>query len=700
MTGYCKLRTIPINKLSGVGPKLIAKLAKLGLDNLQDVLLHLPISYEDRTKLYPIINAPNGMLVTIQGKILDNKIYITLSNKHILSCRLQDNSGVITLLFFNFNISIKKSLSPGKLVIAYGEINRSKIGVNMINPKYYIQDDKCRIILNQSLTPIYLTTAGLGQDKLRYITEKALNVLATTQVAELLPPKLSSELISLSDALHKLHRPPTNISITELESFRHTAQKRLILEELIAYDLSILAARKVVQESIALPLSNHTYLINRFISSLPFSLTAAQKRVIADIYQDLESNIPMMRLVQGDVGSGKTLVAALAALRAISNNSQVAMMTPTELLAEQHLHNFSNWFTPLGIHVSWLTGKQQLKIRNSQLEAIASGNVAMIIGTHAIFQKQVKFAKLALVIIDEQQRFGVNQRLNLWKKGIKNGIKPHQLIMTATPIPRTLAMTANVNINTSVLNELPPGRTPVTTIVVANNRRVEIIKRLKQACLQDKRQVYWVCTIINKSEFNDLHSVKDTLDELRIALPELNIGLVHGRMEANEKKYYLNLFQSGKIQLLVSTTVIEVGIDVPNASMIIIDNPERLGLAQLHQLRGRVGRGAVNSHCVMIYKPPLSEKSKLKLKALRDSSDGFTIAKHDLKIRGYGQFFGTRQTGKNQFRFAELPRDKEIISEVQPIVHDIHTNFPNIAQALIQRWMPQNNNFTYHYTYA
>ncbi|PLK58189.1 ATP-dependent DNA helicase RecG [Candidatus Palibaumannia cicadellinicola] len=439
-------------------------------------------------------------------------------------------------------------------------------------------------------------------------------------------------------------------------------------------------------------------LIRRFISSLPFSLTVAQQRVVEEINQDLARNIPMRRLVQGDVGSGKTLVAALAALRAISYGHQVALMTPTELLAEQHAENFLDWFPPLGIQVSWLTGKTKRKIRQSQPQGIASGRIAMIVGTHAIFQKQVQFAKLSLVIIDEQHRFGVDQRLTLWEKGIKNGIQPHQLIMTATPIPRTLAMTAYVDLQISRIDELPPGRTPVTTIAIADTRRTEIIQRIKQACLQEKRQVYWVCTIIDKSELLKVQSVKTTWEELRRALPELQIGLVHGRMKTQEKQRLMQAFKAGEVQLLVATTVIELGMDIPNASLMIIENSERLGLAQLHQLRGRVGRGTVASHCVLLYKSPLSKTAQLRINILRYSNDGSAIAQRDLDIRGPGEFLGTRQTGNAKFRIADLSRDQAMISEVQLLVHYIYQNYPEITQALIQRWMPKR--VSYRYTHA
>ncbi|ABF13995.1 ATP-dependent DNA helicase RecG [Candidatus Palibaumannia cicadellinicola] len=699
MTGYCRLRNIPLTALYGVGTNLINKLTKLGLENLQDVLLHLPTRYEDRTKIFLIRNAPIGKFITIQGIVLDSQISINIHRKSILNCRLQDDSGVLTILFFNGNLAMKKGLCPGKLVTAYGKIYLEKKGARMIHPEYCIHSNRQGNKLLSSLTPIYPTTKGVDQTTLRAITDQALKFLDQTTVSELLPPQLSSGLMSLSEALHNLHRPPTNISISDLKLGLYPAQRRLILEELIAYYLSLLSARTVEKKLLALPLNNKTDLIQCFISSLPFSLTIAQQRAVMEIDQDLARNIPMMRLLQGDVGSGKTLVAALAALRAISNSSQVVLMTPTELLAEQHTKNFCNWFTPLGITVSWLTGKQKGKIREAQLESIASGHVAMVVGTQALFQKKVQFSRLSLVIIDEQHRFGVHQRLTLWEKGSQHGFQPHQLILTATPIPRTLAMTTScINFDTSVIDELPSGRVPVTTIAITNNRRHEIIQRLEKLCLQDKRQVYWVCTRIEKSTQRELQSVKATWEEIRSYLPELQIGLIHGRMKAQEKQQLMQAFQAGKIRLLVATTVIEVGVDIPNASLIIIENAERLGLAQLHQLRGRVGRAIVASHCVLIYNSPLNKAAQQRIKIIRDSNNGFVIAQHDLDIRGPGKLFGTRQTGQTEFRILDLSRDQALILEVQEFINDIHQHFPEIAQALIKRWIP--NHISYRYTQA
>ncbi|AHF79021.1 ATP-dependent DNA helicase [Sodalis praecaptivus] len=693
MTEGRLLNAIPLNTLSGIGPSLVSKFARLGLESLQDLLLHLPARYEDRTKLYPIGEALPGMTVTVQGEVLNSDI--SFGRKRMLTCRLRDDSGVLTLRFFHFNAAMKNSLSPGQWVTAYGEIRRGQLGGEIIHPEYHVISERSQVTLAAALTPVYPTTEGVRQATLRSAIDQALKLLDITPVPELLPPELSGALMSLADALRMLHRPPPEISLDDLALGRHPAQRRLILEELLAHNLSMLAVRAGVQKDRALPLRADNLLSRRFLAALPFSPTGAQRRVVAEITQDLARDVPMMRLVQGDVGSGKTLVAALAALCAISDGRQVALMAPTELLAEQHAQNFRDWFAPLGIEVGWLAGKQKGKARQAQQEAISDGRVSMVVGTHAIFQEQVRFAGLALVIIDEQHRFGVHQRLALWEKGVAQGFHPHQLIMTATPIPRTLAMTAYADLDTSVIDELPPGRTPVTTVAIPDTRRAEIIQRVRQACLQEQRQAYWVCTLIEESDVLEAQAAEATWQELQSALPELRVGLVHGRMKALEKQQLMQAFKAGEVQLLVATTVIEVGVDVPNASLMIIENPERLGLAQLHQLRGRVGRGAVASHCVLLYKSPLSKTAQSRLQVLRDSNDGFVIAQRDLEIRGPGELLGTRQTGNAEFRVADLLRDQAMIPEVQRLARHIHQHHPDSARALIERWMPERVRYTF-----
>lgn len=686
------LDAIPLTSLSGVGASQADKLAKLGLETIQDLLLHLPLRYEDRTRLYTINDLQPGIFATIEGEVLRSDI--SFGRRRMLTCQISDGTGMVTLRFFNFNAAMKNSLAAGRRVTAYGEIKRGTIGAEIIHPEYRIQGENSEVVLQESLTPVYPTTEGIRQATLRKLTDQALELLDTVPIAELLPEELSRSLIPLPQALHLLHRPPPDIQLADLEKGHHPAQRRLIMEELVAHNLSMLAVRAGTQSYKALPLHHDDRLKKQFLASLPFSPTGAQQRVGAEIEQDLAKSYPMMRLVQGDVGSGKTLVAALAALCAIAQGQQVGLMAPTELLAEQHANNFRQWFEPLGIQVGWLAGKQKGKARQAQQDAIASGQVSMVVGTHAIFQEQVLFSSLSLVIIDEQHRFGVHQRLALWEKGLQQGFHPHQLIMTATPIPRTLAMTAYADLDTSVIDELPPGRTPVTTVAIPDTRRSDIISRVKSACEQENRQAYWVCTLIEESEMLEAQAAEATWEGLKEALPALNIGLVHGRMKAQEKQAVMQAFKQGEVQLLVATTVIEVGVDVPNASLMIIENPERLGLAQLHQLRGRVGRGAVASHCVLLYKTPLSKTAQKRLQVLRDSNDGFVIAQQDLEIRGPGELLGTRQTGSAEFKVADLLRDQAMIPDVQRIARYLQQQFPDHAKALIERWLPERVRYT------
>jgi len=691
MTGRL-LDAIPLNTLSGVGASQAGKLAKLGLATVQDLLLHLPLRYEDRTQLYAINDLLPDIYATVEGEVLHSDI--SFGRRRMLTCQISDGTGILTLRFFNFNAGMKNSLAPGRRVTAYGEIKRGQRGAEIIHPEYRVQGDNSVVELQETLTPVYSTTEGVRQATLRNLTDQALKLLDTCAIAELLPPELSQGMISLPDALKMLHRPPPDIALADLESGKHPAQRRLIMEELLAHNLSMLAVRAGAQRYRALSMPARHDLSNKLLAALPFKPTGAQARVVKEIEQDLALDYPMMRLVQGDVGSGKTLVAALTALNVIAWGKQVALMAPTELLAEQHANNFRQWFAPLGIEVGWLAGKQKGKALLAQQDAIASGQVSMIVGTHAIFQEQVQFNGLALVIIDEQHRFGVHQRLALWEKGEEQGFHPHQLIMTATPIPRTLAMTAYADLETSTIDELPPGRTPVTTVAIPDTRRADIITRVQNACRDEGRQAYWVCTLIEESEQLEAQAAEATWEELKLALPELQVGLVHGRMKPAEKQAVMQAFKQGEIHLLVATTVIEVGVDVPNASLMIIENPERLGLAQLHQLRGRVGRGSVASHCVLLYKAPLSKTAQKRLQVLRDSNDGFVIAQCDLEIRGPGELLGTRQTGNAEFKVADLVRDGAMIPEVQRVARHIHQRYPAQAQALIERWMPETQRYT------
>ncbi|WP_181246231.1 ATP-dependent DNA helicase RecG [Siccibacter turicensis] len=686
------LDAVPLSSLTGVGASQSSKLAKIGLHTVQDLLLHLPLRYEDRTQLYAIGDLLPGIYATVEGEVLNSSV--SFAGRRMMTCQISDGSGILTMRFFNFNAAMKNGLATGRRVLAYGEARRGKYGAEMIHPEYRIQGDSSTPEMQDTLTPVYPTTEGVRQATLRKLTDQALDLLDTCAVTELLPPELAQGMMSLPEALRTLHRPPPTLTLADLESGKHPAQHRLILEELLAHNLSMLALRAGAQRLHALPLSADDNLKQQLLASLPFTPTGAQQRVVAEVERDMARDMPMMRLVQGDVGSGKTLVAALAALRAIAHGKQVALMAPTELLAEQHAANFRSWFAPLGVEVGWLAGKQKGKARLAQQEAIASGQVQMVVGTHAIFQEQVQFSGLALVIIDEQHRFGVHQRLALREKGQQQGFHPHQLIMTATPIPRTLAMTAYADLDTSVIDELPPGRTPVTTVAIPDTRRNDIIERVRHACIEEHRQAYWVCTLIEESELLEAQAAEATWAELNVALPELRVGLVHGRMKPTEKQAVMQAFKQGEIHLLIATTVIEVGVDVPNASLMIIENPERLGLAQLHQLRGRVGRGAVASHCVLLFKSPLSKTAQMRLQVLRDSNDGFVIAQKDLEIRGPGELLGTRQTGNAEFKVADLLRDQALIPEVQRIARHIHERYPDQAAALIERWMPETERYS------
>lgn len=683
---------VPLTALSGVGTAISEKLSRIGINNVQDLLFHLPIRYEDRTRITPIADIRPESYCTIEGYVQLTEVQF--GRRPILSVTLSDSTSKIMLKFFNFNAGMKNSFATGARVKAFGEVKRGRFMAEIHHPEYQIIRNNQPLALAETLTPIYSTTEGLKQASLRKLTEQALALLEKVNVAELLPDEYNPHHYSLKEALQLLHRPPPSISAQVLEKGEHPAQKRLIFEELLAHNLAMQQLRLGVKQQYAEALTYQTDIKQRFLQSLPFQPTNAQDRVTADIEQDLAHSNPMMRLVQGDVGSGKTLVAALAALLVIDNGKQVALMAPTEILAEQHANNFANWLNPFGIEVGWLAGKVKGKARTAQLEAIKNGDVQMIIGTHALFQENVAFHHLALVIIDEQHRFGVHQRLTLREKGAKGNVYPHQLIMTATPIPRTLAMTVYADLDTSIIDELPPGRTPITTVVISEDRRAEIVQRVYQACKQEHRQAYWVCTLIDESEVLEAQAAAAITEDLQRALPDLRIGLVHGRMKPQEKQAIMAEFKAANLDLLVATTVIEVGVDVPNASLMIIENSERLGLAQLHQLRGRVGRGSTASHCVLMYKPPLGKISSKRLQVMRDSQDGFYIAEKDLEIRGTGEILGTKQTGMAEFKVADLMRDRKIIPLVQHYAKQIISENQPLAQALIKRWLDNKAEYT------
>ncbi|MBS4713812.1 ATP-dependent DNA helicase RecG [Aeromonas caviae] len=686
-----KLDKISLDSLKGVGSKMLEKLERLGLATVQDLLFHLPLRYEDRTQVWPIGDLPPGLHGAVEGEIQDTQL--VMGRRRMLVCRISDGTGSLTLRFFNFTAAQKNSLAQGRLIRCFGETRPGKYGLEMAHPEYKLLGEEQAGQTEEALTPVYPTTEGLRQLTLRSLTDQALAQLDLYGVEELLPAGLYPQQIDLAAALKLLHRPPPSVALALLESGQHPAQQRLVLEELLAHNLSVLKVRAQAQTQLARALKPAPELVRQLLSALPFTPTGAQSRVVAEIARDLQQSHPMMRLVQGDVGSGKTLVAALAALQAIGNGCQVGLMAPTELLAEQHAINFARWLEPLGIKVGWLAGKQKGKAREEALAAIADGSVKMVVGTHAIFQEQVVFQRLALVIIDEQHRFGVHQRLALREKGEREGVHPHQLIMTATPIPRTLAMTAYADLDTSIIDELPPGRTPITTVALPDSRRQDVIERVRLAC-EEGKQAYWVCTLIEESEVLECQAAEDTAAELQTLLPGLHIGLVHGRMRPVEKQRVMEEFKAGILQLLVATTVIEVGVDVPNASLMIIENPERLGLAQLHQLRGRVGRGSVASHCVLLYHAPLSKTAQSRLGVLRETNDGFLIAQRDLELRGPGELLGTRQTGLADLKIADLVRDQPLIPQVQKMARFLMDKHPAHVEPLIRRWLGLRDHYS------
>ena len=685
------LDDIPVTQLKGVGNALAEKLAKLGITSLQDLLFHLPHRYEDRTRVIPMGSLRIGDVAVVEGEVM--KADLIMGRRRSLQVTLRDNSGFLVMRFFHFNAAQKNQLSEGARVRCFGEVRPGRAGYEFYHPEYQTNPPPMPAEGDATLTPVYPLTEGIQQPRVRSLCQQALGYLDRFPIRDWLPGNLLAEyqLPGITEAVQLVHSPPASAPVNLLMEGRHPAQQRLVMEELLAHQLSLLQVREQIQAREALPLLPTGDLPERFLDSLPFALTGAQRHVLADIRQDLSQPLPMLRLVQGDVGSGKTVVAALAALQAIGAGAQVALMAPTEILAEQHFQNFRAWLEPLGIRLAWLSGKVKGKTRAETLEAVQSGDAAVVIGTHALFQDDVRFHRLALVIVDEQHRFGVHQRLALREKGVGGSLAPHQLIMTATPIPRTLAMSAYADLDTSVIDELPPGRKPIETIVIPDSRREDVIERVRGAC-REGRQAYWVCTLIEESEALQCQAAEVTAQELAERLPDLKVGLVHGRLKAQEKAAVMEQFKVGELDLLVATTVIEVGVDVPNASLIIIENPERLGLAQLHQLRGRVGRGEQASFCVLMYHPPLSANGKARLQALRDSQDGFFIAEKDLEIRGPGEVLGTRQTGMMQFRLADFERDKGWIEPVRKMAPGLMVH-PETVRALVRRWLGERTRY-------
>ena len=718
-----------MNAPTKISPATLAKLAKLGIHHRADLLLHLPLRYEDETHLAPIDTLQPGVTAQVQGVV--THCDIAFRPRRTLICRLRDNGGELYLRFLNFYPSQQKQLAVGKQIRAVGETRMGHYGLEMVHPKCRAVDDDTP--LQQSLTPVYPTTAGLSQTVLRKLIS---NALETLPLSDTLPDTLlhRMRLAGFAESIQLLHNPLPDISAGTLEQRTHSAWRRIKFDELLAQQLSMRVHHRERSKRTAPALAPHHQLTARLIKSLPFALTKAQQRTFAEISHDLARPHPMQRLLLGDVGSGKTIVAALAALQTIENGYQVALMAPTEILAEQHYLKLRDWLVPLGIEPVWLSGSLKKKEKQLAAERIASGEILLAIGTHALFQEQVSFHKLGLAIVDEQHKFGVQQRLALQKKGkgmisesprahqdarsraasaeayredrressehatkqidgtVDSGIIPHQLMMSATPIPRTLAMSYYADLDVSVIDELPPGRTPVITKLVSDERRDEVIARVRSACMEGQ-QAYWVCPLIDESEALQLQTALETFQLLTQTFPELRVGLVHGKLDNTEKARVMAAFKAGELQLLVATTVIEVGVDVPNASLMVIDHAERMGLAQLHQLRGRVGRGAGQSLCILLYQQPLSELARARLKIIYESNDGFAIAQQDLHLRGPGELLGARQSGVAMLRFADISADEDLLNQARQIADELLRDFPDSARAHLQRWMANKQDY-------
>ncbi|MBN2647375.1 MAG: ATP-dependent DNA helicase RecG [Thiotrichales bacterium] len=693
-----------LDTLKGVGPKQLDKLNKLGLFHIQDLLLHLPLRYQDKTRLLAIEALIPGMEAQTEGTIISQAM--TRGGRNSLLITLQSNQGaLLSLRFFHYHPRQAQSFNRGKRLRVYGEVRMGLHNLEMVHPTYQFIQEQNPPALDTTLTPVYPTTEGLGQATLTKLIHQALHHLKAQPLAELLPESLlrAYSLPTLSQAILTLHQPQASDDLVAIKQFRHPAQQRLILEELISQQIGLQKLRQQEQQRLA-PAFAPSHKVNALFASLPFTLTCAQNRVLDEIQQDLAQAQPMQRLVQGDVGSGKTVVAAIAAIQAADAGYQVAIMAPTEILAEQHLQAFREWLEPLDIKVTWLNGRMKTAEKRDILAQIRCGEAKVIVGTHALFQDAVNFHQLGLVIIDEQHRFGVHQRLTLQQKGQKMVLEgdnepnldpankaclamhPHQLIMTATPIPRTLAMTAYGDLDLSIIDELPPGRKPIETAVINNQKREEVMAHLYARC-QEGVQAYWVCPLIEESEVLHAQAAEVTANLFCETWPDLRVGLVHGRLKGEQKAAVMQAFKHHELDLLVATTVIEVGVNVPNASLMIIENAERLGLAQLHQLRGRVGRGEKQSHCVLLYQAPLSATGKARLQIMRESNDGFRIAEEDLKIRGPGEILGTRQTGGLQFRIADLQRDAHWIALARQVSAELLAQDSNLVNALQARWI-------------
>lgn len=683
-----------INVLSGVGPQLAAHLAKLSIHTIIDLLLHLPYKYLDKTRITNIVDLQLNTHAVIQGKVISFNIGFTRARKRSLTVYLQDNSGMIELRFFQFNKYQLEQFQTNPTLKCFGEIKYGKDALCIFHPEYKIvnQTDNEITEVAENLTPVYPSTEGLSQNRWLRLIEQGLNYLGSNAANsfEYLPAYIREKygLLSFTQAIKFIHHPTPDVSSTILENKLHAAQQRLIFDELLANQLAMSLIKLEHNKYHTAALAN-TSLVQELHALLPFKLTNAQKRVAAEIAADLSKPVPMSRLLQGDVGSGKTIVAAIAILQVVGSGYQAALMAPTEILAEQHYHNLSKYFTQLGVTTQLLTAKQPNKLKQEIKYDLANNKINVIIGTHALIQNSVEFAKLGLIIIDEQHRFGVEQRMSLWQKGATDTFAPHQLTMTATPIPRTLAMTIYADMDYSVIDELPPGRKPIITVAISEQKRSEIISRIFSVCAQGN-QVYWVCTLIEESEVLSCQAAEESYKQLSAQLIGLRVGLVHGRMNGKEKSAIMADFKSNKIQVLVATTVIEVGVDVPNANLMIIENPERLGLSQLHQLRGRVGRGGSISYCVMLYTNPLSAMAQARLNIMRDSQDGFRLAEFDLQMRGSGELLGKRQTGGWHLKIADLVKDRDKLPNVRAAADYLNKNHPETILPLIKLWLRDN----------
>lgn len=669
----------PVTTLRGVGAKMASRLAEIGIRSLEDLLFHFPLRYQDRTQVTPIAGLRDQVDAVIEGTV--RGAAVTMGRRRTLLVKVEDNTGLLTVRFFHFRQAQVTQFKTGARVQLFGTPRRLGSGTEVIHPEYRLGETAD--LVEPALTPVYPTVSGIGQSTWRKLCGQALAAL-NRQPPEDLLQGITEDRITLGEAIAFLHNPPPGTELDPIHGGVHPAQIRLAREELIAHQLTVQGVRDTERKHQAPSITSAAEITQQFIAGLPFAPTAAQMRVAKELAADMAQPQPMLRLVQGDVGSGKTLVAAQATLDTIAAGYQVAFMAPTELLAEQHHANLAGWFDELGLPVAWLSGRIKGKARQAVLEQLAHGQAPVVVGTHALFQDDVVFQRLGLIIVDEQHRFGVHQRLSLADKGA-DGQHPHQLALTATPIPRSLAMVAYGDLDCSIIDELPPGRQPVTTTLIDSTRREAVIRRVGAAC-QDGRQAYWVCTAIEESDTLDIEAAEATADQLGSALPGVRVGMVHGKLKPQEKASVMAAFKAGEIQLLVATTVIEVGVDVPNASLMIIDNAERLGLAQLHQLRGRVGRGATESHCLLVFKQPLSDTAQQRLTTMQESSDGFLIAERDLAIRGPGELLGTRQTGLAAFRIALLPEHEDLLIEAQAVAARLYEHDLPRAQALMQRW--------------